>query len=462
MKKIKTLIIGAGKGGKSLLETLSADEEVEIVAIVDVNPQAPGIELAKKLGIKTSSDWKAFLSSEPDLIINVTGNRSLNEEIQKLKPEHSETMTGTVARILWSLVQKNKETADVLQTIYEVGLILATSIKTDDTLRKILELALKLSNCPAGSIALYNSKRKKLAMKVSIGFSDNFNRVTEWEVRPNGLTSSILSNLGPTVIKNVQENPKFNNPDLLNEGIKSLMAVPLIAENKVVGILYVDDFKERQFVKEEVFALSLLANQAALAIKEARFCEEIEKLATTDSLTKLYNHRSFYERLNEEIKRARRYHLKFSVIMIDLDNFKSFNDLYGHLSGDFILKEVGQKIKELIRDTDFPARYGGEEFAIILPQTNIREAKSVAERIRTGIENMVLKNENNYLGNLTLSGGISTYPIHGTNETELIGAADKALYAAKSQGKNRVVAFDEIKEEKITFLENFKKDKFGE
>ncbi len=463
MKKIKILIIGAGKGGKSLLETLAPDKEIEIVAIVDVNPEAPGLELAKKFGIKTSSDWKSCLSSELDLIINVTGDRRLNKEIQEIKPERTETLTGTAARILWTLVQKNKETADILHIIYEVGLMLATATKTEKTLREILELALKLSNCPAGSIALYDSKRKKLSMKVSIGFSDNFNRVTHWEVRPNGLTSSILTNPGPTVINNVQGNPKFNNPTLLKEGIKSLIAVPLKVENEVVGILYVDDFKERKFKKEEVFALSLLANQAALAIKEARFYEEIERLAITDSLTNLYNHRSFYDRLKEEIKRARRYRLNFSVIMIDLDDFKLFNDRYGHLSGDFILKEVGQKLKELIRDTDFPARYGGEEFAVILPQTSIKGAKCVAERIRTGVENLVLKKDNTFLGKLTLSAGISTYPFHGTNETELIGAADKALYLAKSQGKNQVVVFDEKKEEeKITFLEKLKKGKFGE
>lgn len=463
MKQIKTLIIGAGNGGKSLLEVFSLAEEVEIIGVVDLNPKAPGIELAKKLGIPTFSDWKAALSPEVDLIINVTGNRDLNREIQNLKPEQSELLTGRAARILWGLVQKNKETAEVLKTIYEVGLMLATATNTEETLKEILELGLKLSNCPAGSIALYDSKRKKLAMKVSIGFSDNFNCVTEWEVRPNGLTSSILTNPRPTVVKNVQENPKFNNPVLLKEGIKSLIAVPLTVENEVVGILYVDDFKERVFKEEEVFALSLLANQAALAIKEARFYEEIERLAITDSLTNLFNHRSFYDRLKEEIKRARRYRLNFSVIMIDLDDFKKFNDSYGHLSGDYILKEVGRELKKKIRDTDFPARYGGEEFAIILPQTNTKEAKCVAERIRAGVENLVLKNENKYLGKLTLSAGISTYPFHGTNETEIIGAADKALYLAKKQGKNKVVAFDEIEgEEKITFLENFKKDKYGE
>ncbi len=462
MKRIKTLIIGAGRGGKSLLEILSQDEEVEIVGIVDINSKAPGIELAKKIGIPIANNWKDFLTPELGLIINVTGNPKLNQEINSLKSEHTELLTGPAARILWNLVQKNRETADVLQTIYEVGLMLAMTSKTEETLKEILELALKLSNCPAGSIALYDSKRKKLTMKASIGFSENFSRVSEWEVRPKGLTSSILSSHQPTVIKNVKENPNFNNPILLKEGVKSLIAVPLTIENEIVGILYVDDFKEREFKKGEVFALSLLANQAALAIKEARFHEEIERLATTDSLTGLYNHRFFYERLKEEIKRSRRYHLNLSVIMIDLDDFKAFNDRYGHLVGDYILKEVAKKLKRVIRETDVLSRYGGEEFAIILPQTSTKEAKCVAERIKRSIEEMVLKNENTYLGKLTLSAGVSTYPFHGINETELIGAADKALYVAKNQGKNQVVTFGDLKGEKITFLENFKKDRFGE
>lgn len=463
METIRTLIIGAGKGGKSLLELFSQTKEVEVVGVADLNPEAPGLKLAKKLGIPTSSNWKDFLSNQLDLIINVTGQPALNQKIGQLKPEHTEILPGTAAKILFSLIQKNQETTEVLKTIYEIGLLLATANRADEVLKEILEFALKLSNCPAGSVALYDPERKKLSMKISVGFSDDFNRVAEWGIRPGGLSSSILSKKEPTVIEDVSKNPKFNNPVLLKEGIKSLIAVPLILENEIVGIIYVDDFKTRAFKEEEVFALSLLANQAALAIKEAQLHEKIEKLAITDSLTGLYNHRFFYERLKEEIKRSRRYRLNFSVIMIDLDDFKLFNDRFGHLAGDYILREVSQKIKSSIRDTDFPARYGGEEFAIILPQTNTKEAGQVAERIRKRTENLILKDGELFLGQLTLSAGISTYPYHGTSETELIGAADKALYLAKKKGKNQIVVFEEAEEEeKVKKLERFKKDKYGE
>lgn len=461
METIRVLIIGAGKGGKSLLELFTQSEEIKVVGVADNNPAAPGLKLARELGIPTSSNWKDLLSPEIDIIINVSGQPSLNREIDRLKSEHTEILPGHAAKIFWDLIQKNNETTNILKTIYEIGLMLASTFRADEVLKEILELALKISNCPAGSIALYNPERKKLSMKISIGFSENFNRVAEWEIRPGGLSSSILSKSQPTVIKNVSDNPKFNNPILLKEGIKSLIAVPLILESEIVGILYVDDFKPRDFKEGEVLALSLLANQAALAIKEAHLHEEIEKLAITDSLTGLYNHRFFYERLKEEIKRSRRYRLNFSVIMIDLDDFKSFNDRFGHLTGDYILRKVGEKINELIRDTDFPARYGGEEFSIILPQTNTEEATGVANRIRKAIENLILKEGNNYLGKLTLSAGISTYPFHGTTETELIGAADRALYVAKNSGKNQVVVFDETKEkEKLQRLESFKKDKY--
>jgi diguanylate cyclase (GGDEF)-like protein len=165
---------------------------------------------------------------------------------------------------------------------------------------------------------------------------------------------------------------------------------------------------------------------------------KLEHLSVTDGLTQVYNHRFFRERLNEEFKRVQRYEDGLALLFVDLDFFKDVNDLYGHLVGDAVLRAAAQAVRACLRDVDVPARYGGEEFAVLLPQTSLEGALTVAERIRKDIQKLRLSEEPQL--RVTASVGVAAVPNpHIQSADQLVGAADAALYRAKREGRNRVL-----------------------
>ena len=215
----------------------------------------------------------------------------------------------------------------------------------------------------------------------------------------------------------------------------SLVSVPLMSENRMVGILVVSCLP-----REELEKFLILSAQFALEIKKVLLYETVEKLAITDSLTGLYVRRYFSERLEEELHRSKRHKFKFAFLMIDIDDFKLCNDTYGHLVGDAILKEMSRIIKEHLRAIDVVSRYGGEEFAVLLPETGLESAMMIADRLRKKIEESVFAAYDEKL-KFTISTGISIYPQDATEEKALIEKADAALYTAKRGGKNIVCEY---------------------
>lgn len=187
-----------------------------------------------------------------------------------------------------------------------------------------------------------------------------------------------------------------------------------------------------------------LFNFAFQAFQTISLQNEISKLAKTDGLTGLYNHRVFQERIKEEILRASRYKRTLFLLMADIDHFKKINDTYGHQVGDMVLKTVADIIKKNVRQLDFPARYGGEEFALILPETDCDNAYKVGERIRKAIENHEFRLEDGKTFRVTISIGIACFPIDSKDREELVKKADQALYYAKQEGRNRVCLYNSI------------------
>ncbi|MBF0478378.1 MAG: GGDEF domain-containing protein [Candidatus Omnitrophica bacterium] len=185
---------------------------------------------------------------------------------------------------------------------------------------------------------------------------------------------------------------------------------------------------------------AILVQQFALALRRVRLREEIERLAITDSLTEVYTRRYVLERFNEDIKRSKHRNMQTSLLMIDVDFFKKYNDDFGHLVGDRILREIGQIIKTHIREIDIAGRYGGEEFCVVLPDTDKDGAAFVAERIRAAAEQAEIDAYDARI-NVTLSIGTSSFPKDGKTIDELVDKADWALYRAKKIGRNKVCAF---------------------
>jgi diguanylate cyclase (GGDEF)-like protein/putative nucleotidyltransferase with HDIG domain len=210
---------------------------------------------------------------------------------------------------------------------------------------------------------------------------------------------------------------------------------PIISKQTLVGILALSRKQEHgHYIKDDIELVTTLSKESAVAIENAQIYAQAKEKADTDELTGLRNHRYFQERLNLEIERAAVSGEGFSLLLIDLDFFKTYNDIYGHMMGDEILKEFGQLIRGSIRASDVGARYGGDEFAVILVGTSVEGAEMVAERIRSGLQTAM--DEKGIL--LTSSIGISRWIVNGITRETLIKSADQALYAAKAAGRNRV------------------------
>ena len=190
------------------------------------------------------------------------------------------------------------------------------------------------------------------------------------------------------------------------------------------------------FGTEEMRLLVLLAAWTTMGLENMRLAESVEKLAITDELTQVYNYRFLKTALRREIKRASRYRQELSVIMIDVDNLKSYNDRHGHLRGSFLLREMAGVLAQQVRSWDLVAKYGGDEFTIILPQTPEEGALTAAERLRAGIEAHAFPLVP--AGRITISLGVATFPQDGDSAATVIRAADRALYLAKRLGRNRI------------------------
>ncbi len=174
-------------------------------------------------------------------------------------------------------------------------------------------------------------------------------------------------------------------------------------------------------------------------LRERHLKRELQNLAITDGLTKLYNSRHFYHELEMELERSQRYHHPLSLVIMDIDLFKQYNDRYGHLEGDRVLSKLGKAIRQSLRKTDSAYRYGGEEFTVILPETVCKEAESVAERIKAAIEQNTFYPDGGDPTHITVSVGVTQY-LPGEKVTDLVKRADKALFLSKNQGRNRITA----------------------
>jgi len=198
--------------------------------------------------------------------------------------------------------------------------------------------------------------------------------------------------------------------------------------------------RENEELRRELRGLKELKDhyrETARELKAAR--ERMKQLSITDDLTETYNYRYFMDSLELELRRAERYEYPISLMMLDIDHFKIYNDTHGHVAGDRVLKHVAHIMKETVRHTDILARYGGEEFAGILIKTSLDEAHQVAERVRKAVEDSAIDHEETQpKGRLTVSVGISTLGPHVSSQEELIKTADDALYEAKGAGRNRV------------------------
>lgn len=228
------------------------------------------------------------------------------------------------------------------------------------------------------------------------------------------------------------------------KGLASLKVVPLRSGEAVLGTMVLGARSPGAYSNDDVRQLEVIAMQAGDSILRARLFEATERLATTDGLTGLVNHRTFQARLDDHLAAAERYGKKLSLLLTDVDHFKSVNDTYGHPVGDVVLKGIARILMKEARATDVAARYGGEEFALVMPETDMEGARRTAERIREKVSQAVFQTDQGEL-KVTLSIGVASFPEDARKKADLIELADGGLYHAKRHGRNQTVALGQLK-----------------
>jgi len=335
-----------------------------------------------------------------------------------------------------------------------VSMISALSLVTssEELYHQILEMSAELLGASSGSLMLLNEADGSLKIESAKGMNKSLAKamtVTFGE----GIAGHVAKSGFPMVVNDIERDKRVAYRNRPRFKTKSFISLPLVTEERMIGVLNLaDKTNGSSFTEQDLDRVKNFTGHAVPMIDRAAILEKagkFEQLSITDPLTGLYNRRFLEKRLQEEFSRGERQNQNFCVILADLDNFKMYNDICGHLAGDKVLCKAASLLRRTAREMDVVARYGGEEFCIILPGTSKKESVFVGERIRRTIETESFPGESHLpLGRLTISLGIASFPADGVTSNELIHAADLALYRAKAMGRNRLVLFEPSIEEK--------------
>lgn len=331
-----------------------------------------------------------------------------------------------------------------LKSVINVSSLIISSLSKKEVLYSILEQTKKIMNCYDSSILLIDQEKDELYFEA---LSDPKSIEILKDVRlkkGEGVAGNVWKSEKPIIIKDVRKDRRFSKKvdKKLNNITETLIAIPLIVNQRVIGVMEAINKKGgKSFKRSDLEIFQILANYAAIAIENAILYE----MAITDGLTRLFVKSYFITRLTEELMRSERQNYDLSLIMFDLDHFKILNDTYGHQFGDVVLKSVSKVILNSTRKSDIPSRYGGEEFIVLLPDTNREGAYLFAERVRNRVKRLVFTLDDGKLVNVTVSAGIASFKDDMPKDyISFINMADKALYNSKKNGRDRVSLYSEM------------------
>lgn len=309
----------------------------------------------------------------------------------------------------------------------------------------ILDTSVHITEAEKGSLMLLEDDASHLTIKAAKGINKGL--LKEIKIKAGeGIAGKVFSEGLPIIVEDIEQNERILSKKRAKYRTGSFISIPLKTGDKTIGVLNISDkLTGEVFSEDDMVLLSHFASFATIALERSAYyslVKHLRELSITDSMTGLFNRRYFEERFLEELHRSSRHNLFFSLVILDIDDFKLFNDTEGHLSGDELLKAIANIAKECLRITDVIARFGGEEFAVIMPQTDKEEAFLVSERIRNSVKKLLPKTWHVFPREyLTVSIGIASYPADGIERRELIRNADKALYRAKIEGKDRTIVW---------------------
>ena len=356
------------------------------------------------------------------------------EELLAVTLEATNETNSKLQESMKGLEQYNKE----ITLLAELGNLLEACTTVDESYRVIGSIAPRLFPGFSGALFAYGPSR------------DDFQPVAKWGTIAVDADNRIFEPDKCWALRLAR--PHKNNglcigiPCVFDAAAGNSLCVPMMANNYTLGVLYLlknviaEDIPEGHGANEALAVMT--AEHIALALANLRLQETLRLQSILDPLTGLFNRRFMQETLLREMRRADRDHLPVGVIMIDLDHFKQFNDSFGHGAGDMLLRRLSEILKMTIRSRDIACRFGGEEFVIVLPEASLETVHRRAEEIRSRVKELTVEYHGQLLGAITSSFGVADFPTHANNVEDLLSAADRALYRAKSEGRDRVVTAD--------------------
>lgn len=317
-----------------------------------------------------------------------------------------------------------------LEILMEVSRLIQSTDQRDVALDKLMELIRQVIPYQNGTLFVLNRATRQLVVGTVVGDHVDLIGGVAFD-HGFGFSSWVAKQQKPILLNELHRTSRSVGPD-----IGSFLSVPLVVQQELVGVLNLSHPENQAFTEEHLRLLTLIGSQAAAILQRVLMYEEMSRLAITDELTGLYNRRHFATRLQEEQARARRHGQSFSLLFLDIDDFKRINDTYGHVLGDRVLADLGKLLQKWARSSDLLARFGGEEFVVLLPMTDIHQALTAAERLRAAVAEHSFPRRKR----LTVSVGVASYPTDADSIDELLRMADQALYQAKRMGRNRSMA----------------------
>jgi diguanylate cyclase (GGDEF)-like protein len=327
------------------------------------------------------------------------------------------------------------------EAVIEAGQEMCATLRTDALNRIILEKATEIVDAARGSLMLLDDN-EWLVVKSAKGINDGLAR--EVKVRlGEGIAGWVAKTGQPLLVKNIEHHEKFKRKNRSGYATKSFLSLPIRVREEISGVLNISDKYTSGvagvFTEKDLDVLSAFVDSSGVALENAFLFEKANQAAITDALTEVYNQRFLGVRLEEEIKRARRYNHNLSIAVFDIDFFKHYNDTNGHMLGNEVLREIARIIRLSTREIDIVSRFGGEEFVVVFPETDLSGALVRCEKIRKEIyERPFPGEEKQPLGVLTISGGVAELEDPFCEWKALIDKADMALYRAKRLGRNRI------------------------
>jgi len=320
-----------------------------------------------------------------------------------------------------------------LEQILNFGERIETMNNFNKLIDFIIHQASSILDSERCSLMLLDEKNGELCIRGAIGLQPDIIKKSKLSLG-EGIAGLVAEEGKPVLVEVIDADERFHRENAPSYKTKSFLSVPIKLDDKLIGVVNVTDKKGKEgstYTELDLKILLAIVRQAAVAIENAQLSKELKYLTITDPLTSLYNFRHLMESLSYEIIRCQSFSRPLCLLIMDVDNFKSYNETFGNCEGDILLKQIGGLLHENLREVDIICRYAGDEFVVILPETSVPEAKRIAESIREMVIKKVFKRP------VTISLGIAKC-LKGMNRHDLILKADAALHKAKKDGKDRL------------------------